>query len=101
VLTAIGLSPAEARASVRLSLGPSNTEDDIAAALELIPAAVARQREVSAEWTATRRATMSFSAPSWRGSTEDAESSPRETKGLTNTSTKTPAKMSAKTVDSR
>jgi cysteine desulfurase len=97
VLTAIGLSPAEARASVRLSLGPSNTEDDIAAALELIPAAVARQREVSTEWTATRRATISFSAPSGRASTEDAVSGPRDTKGLTNTSTKTPAKMSAKT----
>jgi cysteine desulfurase len=63
VLTAIGLSPAEARASVRLSLGPANTEDDIAAAVELIPAAVARQREVRAEWTAARRATTSFSVP--------------------------------------
>jgi cysteine desulfurase len=63
VLTAIGLSPAEARASVRLSLGPSNTEDDIAGALELIPAAAARQREVRAEWTTARRATLSFGAP--------------------------------------
>jgi cysteine desulfurase len=62
VLTAIGLSPAEARASVRLSLGPANGDDDIAVALELIPAAVARQREVSAEWSAARRATVSFSA---------------------------------------
>jgi cysteine desulfurase len=62
VLTAIGLSPAEARSSVRLSLGHANTEDDISVALELIPAAVARQREVSADWIAFRRQTASFSA---------------------------------------
>jgi cysteine desulfurase len=48
VLRAIGLSPAEARASVRFSLGHTTTEQDIARALELIPAAVARQRELAA-----------------------------------------------------
>jgi cysteine desulfurase len=42
VLTAMGLSSAEARASIRLSVGWTNTEADIAAALELIPAGVAR-----------------------------------------------------------
>jgi cysteine desulfurase len=42
VLTAMGLSSAEARASVRLSVGCTNTDADIAAALELIPAGVAR-----------------------------------------------------------
>ena len=47
VLTAIGLTPAEARASVRLSVGRGTTPDDIDRALELIPAAVARQRGVS------------------------------------------------------
>ena len=47
VLAAIGLSPEEARGSIRLSLGSMTTEDDIALALETIPAAVARQRELS------------------------------------------------------
>ena len=47
VLTAIGLTPAEARASVRLSVGRATTPDEIDRALELIPAAVARQRGVS------------------------------------------------------
>jgi cysteine desulfurase len=47
VLTAIGLTPAEARASVRLSVGRGTTSDEIDRALELIPAAVARQRSVS------------------------------------------------------
>jgi len=46
VLRAIGLSPAEARASVRFSLGHATTEQDIEQALQLIPAAVARQREL-------------------------------------------------------
>jgi cysteine desulfurase len=47
VLAAIGLSQTEARASVRLSLGRGNTDDDISRALEIIPAAVHRQRELS------------------------------------------------------
>ena len=47
VLTAIGLTPAEARASLRLSLGRTNTREEIDRALELIPAAVARQRDVA------------------------------------------------------
>jgi cysteine desulfurase len=44
VLTAIGLTPTEARASLRLSVGRTNTREDINRALELIPAAVSRQR---------------------------------------------------------
>jgi cysteine desulfurase len=44
VLTAIGLTPAEARASLRFSVGRTNTREEIDEALELIPAAVARQR---------------------------------------------------------
>jgi cysteine desulfurase len=47
VLTAIGLTPAEARASLRLSLGRPNTGEEIDRVLELIPAAVVRQRNVS------------------------------------------------------
>jgi len=47
VLAAIGLSSAEARASVRLSLGRTNTDEDIARALEIIPAVVAGHRGVS------------------------------------------------------
>jgi cysteine desulfurase len=44
VLTAIGLTAAQARASVRFSVGRMNTREEIERALEIIPAAVARQR---------------------------------------------------------
>jgi cysteine desulfurase len=47
VLSAIGMSRAEARASLRFSLGRTTTPEEIDRALELIPAAVARQREVA------------------------------------------------------
>jgi len=47
VLTAIGLPPEEARASIRFSLGRHTTAKDIAAALEIVPAAVAQLRELS------------------------------------------------------
>jgi cysteine desulfurase len=47
VLTAIGLTPADARASLRLSVGRTNTSEEIDRALELIPTAVARQRGVA------------------------------------------------------
>jgi cysteine desulfurase len=47
VLTAIGLSSAEARASIRFSLGRQTTPDQIAAALEIIPASVAQLRKLS------------------------------------------------------
>jgi cysteine desulfurase len=57
VLAAIGLSPEEARGSIRLSLGSMTTEADIALALETIPAAVARQRELR-ELSPARRETV-------------------------------------------
>jgi cysteine desulfurase len=47
VLTAIGLSPEEARASIRFSLGRHTSQTEIAAALEIVPAAVTQLRELS------------------------------------------------------
>ena len=47
VLTAMGLSPDRARASIRFSLGKQNTADDIDFALRLVPEVVARLRELS------------------------------------------------------
>jgi cysteine desulfurase len=47
VLTAMGMSPERARASIRFSLGKQNTSEDVDFALELIPATVARLRELS------------------------------------------------------
>ncbi|GGG82611.1 cysteine desulfurase family protein [Edaphobacter dinghuensis] len=47
VLTAMGLSPVRARASLRFSLSKLNTEEEVDEALKLIPAAVARLRDLS------------------------------------------------------
>src|SRR5580765_4023187 len=47
VLTAIGLPPEDARASIRFSLGRQTTPADIAFALEVVPAAVVQLRELS------------------------------------------------------
>jgi cysteine desulfurase len=47
VLTAIGLSAEDARASIRFSLGRHTTQQEISAALEIVPAAVAQLRELS------------------------------------------------------
>jgi cysteine desulfurase len=47
VLTAIGLPPEEARASLRFSLGRHTTEREIEFALQVIPAAVEQLRELS------------------------------------------------------
>jgi cysteine desulfurase len=47
VLTAIGLSPSDARASIRFSLGRPTTQAEIDAALEIVPAAVAQLRTLS------------------------------------------------------
>lgn len=52
VLTAIGLPPEDARASIRFSLGLHTTPADIAFALEVVPAAVAQLRQLSPAYRA-------------------------------------------------
>ncbi|MFZ0661353.1 MAG: cysteine desulfurase family protein [Acidobacteriaceae bacterium] len=47
VLTAMGLPPERARASLRFSLTKLNTQQDVDEALEIIPAAVSRLRELA------------------------------------------------------
>lgn len=47
VLTAMGLPPGRARASIRFSVGKHNSEDDIDFALSVIPTTIARLRELS------------------------------------------------------
>jgi cysteine desulfurase len=50
VLTAMGLRLSRAKASIRFSLGKQNTQEDVDYALQLIPATVARLRELSPVW---------------------------------------------------
>jgi cysteine desulfurase len=57
VLTAMGLKPERARASLRISLGKQNTQEEAHFALEVIPPTVARLRELSPTYT---RSTVSF-----------------------------------------
>jgi cysteine desulfurase len=45
VLSAMGYPPAEARGSVRISLGRSTTDDDVDAAIRAVPATIERLRE--------------------------------------------------------
>ncbi len=47
VLTAIGLAPEDARATLRLSLGHQNTDEEIDFALETIPPVIERLRLMS------------------------------------------------------
>ena len=47
VLIAMGADPASARGSLRLSLGHTSTEDDVEAALAVLPAAVERARQAT------------------------------------------------------
>jgi len=47
VLTAIGLRPDEARASLRFSLGRHTTDAEIDFAMEIVPTAVDQLRELS------------------------------------------------------
>jgi len=55
VLTAMGLSEARARASVRFSMSRLNTADEVDAVVAMLPAAVARLREL-----APKKAALSF-----------------------------------------
>jgi cysteine desulfurase len=57
VLTAIGLSSSDARASIRFSLGRHTTAAEVQTALDIVPAAVAQLRELSP--TYRREATAS------------------------------------------
>jgi cysteine desulfurase len=52
VLTAMGLSPDQARSSIRFSLGKQTTEDDVEFALSIVPETVARLRELSPTYRA-------------------------------------------------
>ena len=47
VLTAMGLRPDRARASIRFSLGKQNSAEDVEFAIQLIPGAITRLRELS------------------------------------------------------
>ncbi len=50
VLTAMGLSPARARASIRFSLSRLTTPEEVDQALKLVPEAVTRLRSLSPTW---------------------------------------------------
>lgn len=52
VLTAMGLPPERARASIRFSVGKHNTDDDIDFALSLIPATISHLRQLSPTYSA-------------------------------------------------
>ncbi|HEX4006559.1 MAG TPA: aminotransferase class V-fold PLP-dependent enzyme [Acidobacteriaceae bacterium] len=58
VLKAMDLGLARSRASVRFSLTRQNTDAEIDAALEIVPAAVSRLRELSPIWQSAKRATV-------------------------------------------
>jgi cysteine desulfurase len=47
VLTAMGLRPDRARASLRFSFGKQSTSEDVDLAIQLVPSAIARLRELS------------------------------------------------------
>ncbi len=52
VLTAMGLTPEEARASIRFSLGKQNTEEEVEYVLARVPEVVGKLRELSPAWAA-------------------------------------------------
>ena len=58
VLTAMGLAPARARASIRISLSRLTSAEEIDDAVRLIPAAVAQLRSISRSWKAATTAEL-------------------------------------------
>jgi cysteine desulfurase len=52
VLTAIGLAPAAARGTVRFSLGRTNTDDDVARVIAVLPGIVEKMRRLSSAMVA-------------------------------------------------
>ena len=54
VLTAMGLTSGEARASIRFSLGKQTSEEDLAFVLEQLPATVSKLRELSPLWSGSK-----------------------------------------------
>ena len=59
VLTAMGLRPDRARASIRFSLGKQNTAEDVDFAIQLVPASVERLRELSPVYNYNKEAVSS------------------------------------------
>ena len=53
VLSAMGLAPTRARASIRISLSRMTTAEEVDAAGQMIPATVAQLRSISKAWAAT------------------------------------------------
>ncbi len=63
VLTAMGLRPERARASLRFSLGKQNTAEDVDFALSVLPEAVARLRELSPVYKKQEAAARTIGKP--------------------------------------
>ncbi|MGA3127393.1 MAG: cysteine desulfurase family protein [Candidatus Korobacteraceae bacterium] len=55
VLTAMGLTPEEARASIRFSLGKQNTEEEVEYVLARLPKVVEKLRDLSPAWAGKRQ----------------------------------------------
>jgi cysteine desulfurase len=58
VLTAMGLAPERARASIRFSMGKQNSLEDIEFALSILPSTITRLRELSPTYTSASAARM-------------------------------------------
>ena len=63
VLTAMGCDAGRAHASLRLSVGYDNTEEDVARALETMPAVVERLRKMSPTWADYKKKQAVAAAP--------------------------------------